>query len=884
MDEMDVYLKSLINNCTQYITFSGDKPANLNRWLIKSELADKHSIASLNPYISKDERILSGDEINTLPKDEAEANWRFFDAGITFGSNTPEREIFTGRVDRYIYCLCNVYCQKQQDILMYINTPIPIRMWINGQLAFTSSHYYHQKPYTIAAKFNEGENSVLVEKLAFLKSNPTAMDVRYFSVSLKPLDYLLDKRLKHEVFFDRRVFEYMDKSYNIAPDRAFYLPQHETGLVVLPKYITSSQEDKIKVSVLNSAGQEVQSIFTTTSRQIVLDIAKEINGVLYIKAEGVDNQRFGEAFVFRGNFEEYRDLMMHRVQQRLDCNESIIDIIKGITEIPEVDTGVIKGTTEVINGMLYGYILENLFEIEKYIYSPDSSSNKKMPTDIFKRRFMAFKKSEIDGEATAYTIHLPEGYKPNKKYPVVIYLMYGYGSSKYPANMGFILNRQFQDAILVGMCGRGDLRGEYIDEINTINIISDIVENLNIGKDKVYLVGTCAGVVRGFALAAIMPGAFTAVANTSGGYILGEADREFLKNVDNTVIYHLVNIENLAWNVSATMHVSKWINKAKTWGYYNFTHEEFDEIFNTGKLVKHLIREKKDKFPVQVQYTTYEPIYNKSYWVKIDRMDCIGAKAIIKANIQGKELITIDTENIKAFSMLVDKNSMGLNNNIETRVNNINLKFDIPKYSLVSIIIEGNKATGQVSKLTREEFNALYNRIRIDEALMGIKQIYLKKCTVVIHDAADQDEKALTDKLLAMLKQPLKERIRNYRYSATYESSLKPELLSMGNFIYVIDSRNVSELQQQVLNEAGVKAGAVALNYDGKEFYGDYFAVLKRKNPFNSQCNALIIAYNNNAFLEELHKLFSDFGMNPKLYNDEIIFNNGEYKYLSNPG
>ncbi|MCX7922797.1 MAG: hypothetical protein N3B21_12430 [Clostridia bacterium] len=881
MESMDNYLKDLITNCRDFILFSGDKPCYLDRWLIKSELADDNKLPGVDPYISKTERILSVDEINSLPKEEAERNWRYFDGSGTENSNTPEGKIFTGRVDRYIYCLSNIFCKKQQDNLLFISTFMPIRIWVNGQMVFTSSFYYHGKPSTVVVRFNEGENSLLVEKISLSKSRLIPMDIRYFTIAIKPVNYLLDSRLEHEEFFDEKLLDYMDSTYNILPERAVYLPEQEIGLVVLPNYFKGSTREKIKIRVFNAKGKEVQNIYASTSSRIVLDIPEEEKGALNIKVEGVESGRCSDAFIFRGNFVEHRNSLINRARERDACSEKIIESIKGTTDILEVETGFINGTTEITNRMLYGYILENLFEFEKYLYISESSLNsKKSLIDIFKRRFIGFRKSEIDGDAIAYNIHLPDNYDPNTKYPLVVYIMYGYGSSKYPANPGFILNRQFGDVIVAGICGRGELVGEYIDETNSIKIITDIIESLNVDRDRVYLIGTCAGAVRGMTLATKMPGAFTALATVAGGVMMHIIDYDYLKNLDNTPVYQLLNIEDHVWNISTTLKVAKQISKGKTWSYYNFSHEEFDETFNTNKLLKALLKEKKNKFPKQVQYATFEPVYCKAHWLKIDCMDMIGLKAIINAEVKDTDLIAVNTQNIRKFSMLLDKEAMGLSDSIAVEINGHKWNVNIHKYSKVSVSVYGGEGAVEVIELTEDALNTLYYDWHIDESRMGIKQIYASACTVVMHDASDQDKKILTDKLLAILRQPLRERVRNYRYSASYESKLKPELLSKGNLVYAIDARNISELQQDILNKVGLKVEANTLNYDGKEFCGEYFALIKRSNPFNNQCNALIIAYNNDALLEELSNLFNYFGMNPMLFNDEIVYNNGEYKWL----
>lgn len=874
------YLNRIITTNFYPGTFSGDVPNILNRWLVKSELAAGSAFDHLEPYLSETgARILNRKEASSLAEEALERNWRYYisnDQTTLYQASSPQ-ELFAKNQDKYIYALSSVFCRQTQQVVVYANAITPIRIWINGQLVLTNSFNYHIKPYLFIFNFEKGINTILVEKTLFLKDLALSISPDYFMVIIKPVRFLLDQEFND--LFDPEILEDLANSLTIIPEKAFVSSGQEIKFIVLPKSLPEKEPEDIKVRITGGAGEIVTTLVVKSGVVASVAVNIDISGVLHLEATSLGRpEKVGDVFLFYGDLLEKLARLIAAARKRRDCNEALIDTLVTLTEIVDMNTGCIRKIPQTVQDRLYYPMFEKFQEFESYLHHPDSPTPK-THFEVFRDRVFVVKNSEIDNGFILYSIYLPADYDGCKQYPLVISVQYGYGMSVYPLTQRYVQKRHFREAVVVNICGRGDLSCDYINETEMFHLFDQVIRKLNIDRDRIYIIGSCIGVLKSYGMALRRPDLFAAVAGLNGTIRLdlNNPDYDILSNLNNTMIYQLCNIEDNVFNGARVVDTISRLPKVKTWNITDYAHDDFDEFLNQGKLMREIVTEKRIKYPKQIEYTTCDPIYNRSFWVRVDFIQSLTEKAVIKAEIKSRRFIEVLITNISGFSMLLDTEAMELDTEIEISINGRKHVLQLTGYSKVTISFNPDNSIAEPIALSAESFALEYDEIRIPENLMGIKQIYLKKCRIVQADYFKDYPRAFAKKLFYLLQFPLKERNRNYKYELCLESEMSLAALSDSNFIYVIDTRKISATQQQILDRIGLNVEASHLYYDNFQYDTEYFALLKIPNPWNTNFYALILIFNNDSTEDELLGFLNSFDTNGLFYSDTVIYHHGNY-------
>lgn len=881
MTELFDYLRDLTGRSVLPIEFLGDKACVLNRWLVKSELATDFMEDSIEPHLLPEGDLLMPHEFGGSSKEKPESNWRYYISGelYAFYKYNAHHKLFSNNENKYLYFVNSVYCTKEQDIVVHLHTlqPTPIKIWINGNLVFSSNPYYVIEKAFFMYRFKEGQNTILVERLSWSKDKMPPMGLDTFAIDLKPYSLVVDEDFNNGFLDDKFSWDIYN-TYRIVPDRTVFDKDHGISLVVLPKYFKEGNEEEVRVSVINSKGEVVSSCDTSISKKIYLRLDRDIKGALLVKVQGINESKSSVIYIYRGNFEEETSRLVRLAEERGDLSEDIINTLKGLRAIPDVGTNLIKGYVEFINDIMFEQILQKYYEFEKFFYSP-VGKEKKQIFDVFDSSVMMFKNLGIDDTFIPYSIYLPKDYSCEKDYPLMVYLMFGYGGSTYDDPPIFVNQGDFSDAIALCISARGTLNNDYIHEVNVVKIISEVAKRFNIGRKNIFVTGICNGAIRSINLAMRFPDLFSAVGSFGGTarLELKNPDYEYIKNLDNTMLYSFCNADDFTFNSARILYSLKHFKNYKNWIFHNLAHNEYQDLLSSEKLMKEVIKEKRISYPKSIRYKTYEPIYNKAYWAKIEYIEDLSRTASIEAQIKNENTIDIKTDNIRSFSILIDRDSMGLNRDVQLYVNGMDLKLCIDKFSKNIVVIEDESLKYEDITLSEDSFAKEYDYIGVDENLMGIKHLYFKKCTIVKPDSFNNSKNALAKKLPAILQSPLKEKNLNYTYNMVCESEADKYLLSQGNFIYVVDLNKVYPGFEALWKDTELEFDKHQINYRKNNFTGDYFALVKCKNPYNNSNHALFVIYNSDRAGEELMNFLNTFDVNSLFYSEAVVYNNGNY-------
>lgn len=878
MSDVFEYINKIVDLCQYPVTFAGERPNVINRWLVTSHSCEIEAVRTgrIEPLLHPTGEMVLEHEVSFASKEKLESNWRYYKASND-GKNVFD-PLF-GREDKYIYGLCNIFCRENTDVLFYVRASSPINIWMNGQMVLMSNFYYHIKPFLFTYRLRKGNNSFLVEKGVCEETRSLAEDEMDFLITLKPWNFLLDERNQH-IFTNSTHLQQMKQSYNIIPDRAILAPGQELGLTVLPRYFAKENQEEVKVEVFNDKNEKLHSTLECISERFVLDLDSESEGVLHICVSSLkDGMKESDIYIYRGDFEAKRMDLLEALEKRRDVGKPAKDFIRYISEIQQISDGKANGIKELMIERQYYYIFSRLSETLKFLETPETSPDSIPLRSIPVKAMTVFKRSDVDNIFFFHTVFLPKNYDPQKKYPLILYLAFSTIQAKIPEVPDFIYRHQFDDVIVAGLYGRGGFNKDYINEAVIIHSIREIVENYPIDRERIHTIGICTGALRSFGLALRLPDLFASLMSI-GGIIrmdINHPDYRHLENLNSMAIYQLCNIEDEFFNTSRVIHTSQYLKNTKNWYFDSYSHKESVEMFNTGELFKKLVKHQREKYPLKVSFITYEPIYNKAFWLKIEFMADLHHKSTLVGEIKDADVIEIETENIECFSALLYPEDMQISNHLSISINGIVHKISIEGPSKMYV----GKCTGspeiRLVPMLEEDFYREYNRIGIEESQLGIKQVHFKKCKIIKPDHYREERKSFARKLLIMLQQPLRERQRNYIYELVNESEISEETLSSSNFVYVVDPQQIDNRMQQVLDAAGVRVDKTFLEYRGQSFTGEYFALIKSINPFNHDKTALLLILNGDSLEEELLKLMSSFDSNPVFYHEAVVYSEGWY-------
>lgn len=873
MTELNEYLQRIAGICHYPITFEGDGPVMLNRWIVTGELAKGRGTEGIEPHLSTDAEILLDHELAFSPQEKLEHNWRYFISNHqdTFYQAVYPEPLFTNDEPKYLYLLCVVYSKVEQHVLISVVHPVPLRAWINGRLVITGGAEYNVSPYLFSFKLKQGYNIVLVERIRNIDY--------HFTMFLTPRRYLLN--WAYQSFFDKKFFKLLDNTYYIIPGKAIFSPEEKPTMVILPRKFDDEAKEPVNVNVFNTQGSLMVSFHAFTSEMITLEFDDSVTGVLKVEVEHAKNKlKRAETYFFKGDFEQAKQQLFEKAGQRNDCSELLIHTFQELTRIPEICEKLCDHSEIHLHNPMF----KKYSEFENYLQTPDGPVPKTL-FQVFRDDVMLFKNESIDDGFLAYSIFLPPRYRPEKSYPLLLSLQYGHACSTYPRVINYIGNRQFQEVIILNISGRGGLNRDYINDLNFIDIIQEVVKNYHIDRERIYIVGSCTGALKAFSLALRKPDLFAGVVSFNGTprLDLKNPDYEYLKNISNTTIYSINLVEDNMFNHIRVIRTLKYLRKVKAWSFQGIPHDEFDELFNNQKVAKKVIQERRVKYPKSLFFTIHEPVYNKSYWLKAELISDLNSQAVIAAEIISKNKIKVDLENIDRCSLLLDKRAMGLNDRIELWINGFSHWVQISEYAEISINAQNPLMSIQTAVLSAQSFAEAYHSIGNDPGLLGIKEVYFTKCVIIKADYFQEKATAFIKDLFHLLQRPLKERIRNYKYNLVLENEITDANLAESNFVTVIDSRNISPFQQKVLDcMVNCKTDSSGINYHGKEFQGEYFALIKYINPSNHERYGLSIIYNTENLGEEIMSFVNSYDTNPLFYSDAVIYHEGRYHSFRN--
>jgi hypothetical protein len=314
--------------------------------------------------------------------------------------------------------------------------------------------------------------------------------------------------------------------------------------------------------------------------------------------------------------------------------------------------------------------------------------------DVGMVRGMRVVRSRIDGNLLFYTVVLPRGYDPAKRYPLVVPLHSG-ASIIWRADRASWFGKPSTDlrtarqepAILIDPCGRGNNCYVGLGETAVLDAIHDACRHYAVDRDRSNIGGASMGGTGAYRLGAFHPDLFAAIHSLTGwpNYCVPVSGAYYpngvLDNVCNTGVclwYEPGDIVHQGKKI-ATNH--EWIDglasRAKKYPG-SFPHVVFKDPKGGHGIIdremqadgwKWIRRQARVRYPRRVLYQTWWLRYDGAFWAHLDTIEGSAAPARIEAELRDDGVLRVQIVNADRFHLDLAKPLVGARKEVAVAIN-----------------------------------------------------------------------------------------------------------------------------------------------------------------------------------------------------------------------
>jgi dienelactone hydrolase len=348
-------------------------------------------------------------------------------------------------------------------------------------------------------------------------------------------------------------------------------------------------------------------------------------------------------------------------------------------------------------------------------------------------------RDETDGSVQFCRAYLPPGYRPDRRWPMILQL-HGYN----PANPEYVRwwsidsrhhgvhteDRGADAPIFLEPHGRGNTAYQGFGEKDVLRAIAEAEKLFSVDEDRVGLTGDSMGGWGTWQVGTRNPDLFCGIAPVYGG-------ADYHTQLPEDVLPKLDAAERALWerrssfaqaesllNVpvfvlhgdqdkSVNVDYSRWaVRMLQRWGY-DVRYRELpgrghEDMKAQGEVVDWLLQQRRVAHPRHVRLRTAEPQSAHAYWLSLDRPDDAAAFQDADAEVIGPNRIRIDTRNVLAATLrpgpLVDATKP-----VEVVWNGV-AESRSPKDGVIALRAAGDRPSALAkSRATPGRFNDVWN-------------------------------------------------------------------------------------------------------------------------------------------------------------------------------
>lgn len=476
-------------------------------------------------------------------------------------------------------------------------------------------------------------------------------------------------------------------------------------------------------------------------------------------------------------------------------------------------------------------------------------------------------RSALDHSVIHYQIRVPKGYRPGKKYGLILIFsieQYSEYSGLYREN-----HPEFDDYLCADVTCRGITLGSYIGEASIREILSEICRRYSVDRTRIYGVGHSSGAAACIVTAGNYPGLFAGI-YPCGGYF----DTRILKNLANTpAVFVYADSEIFSDEDKYRFYraLGRDHKKARVITARGIIHSQLSAMQQNTVNLDHLIEKTGNPYPERIRFFTEHNRHLTSYWLRLEGIsrgyshaeaEATATRDGIRITLSGADGITVT---LPPFVRRSD---------FYIRINGQVFSYRNTEENRYSFRKQGTRfAPADISEFRYPIYKGL-----------GILDVYLSSMRIVCR----KNNPALLSSAQAFAHPT------GYGYQpkifVDYPIEDLPddeEAIPLNGSLIVLDQRGSNAGDTRFLSKirtlAEVKTSADGYTYRGRTYNGAYCVAQILPNPRDPEGSILYISCNSpdalkkNYFLRRIILPTYTYGLHPYYRHAALISLNGHY-------
>ncbi|KAA0989434.1 carboxylesterase family protein [Dyadobacter aurulentus] len=294
--------------------------------------------------------------------------------------------------------------------------------------------------------------------------------------------------------------------------------------------------------------------------------------------------------------------------------------------------------------------------------------------------------SDADDTDQPYGLYLPPNYDENKKYPLIV-MLHGagsnhrlalrrvFGKSNAEGETDVEASRYFPkwddvDFIVASVYARGTAGYQGIPEEDVYDMLDDVKRRFNIDENRISLTGLSMGGGGTLWIGLTRPDIWAAIAPVCPAPPAGTF--ELAANALNFPVHFFHGDADPVVPVDGTR---KWVSHLQDIGvevsykeFVDVKHDSWVSAYDNQFIFEWFSHAERNPYPDRVRFVSKLYKYDKSFWVKFDKID-YGKLAEIDANLAKPNALQITTKNLDAFTL-------NLKNHPKFKPGNVSVELD----------------------------------------------------------------------------------------------------------------------------------------------------------------------------------------------------------------
>ena len=424
-------------------------------------------------------------------------------------------------------------------------------------------------------------------------------------------------------------------------------------------------------------------------------------------------------------------------------------------------------------------------------------------------------KSKIDGSLQPLLIKVPDGYTPEKKWPLLVTL-HGLGAPPLLAN-------EVTSMVQIGPYGRGPVWYTGIGAQDVFEAVDAAKKLFPIDEDRMYLCGFSMGGAGTFDIGLRYPDLWAACVPICGRC----DDLNLVENGRHVGFWIHTGGQD---DILPPVYSVKAYERSRSLGFERWRyseHEKMDHSFDIDwkQVERWLSTQSKVSNPKHVSLTLKDLKANTAYWVEVTGLGRYGLHGRIDAGIAG-QTINVKTNNISAYTLRLNNELVNLARKVEIRENDS---------TVFKGLLDGGRFDGG-----RKGKGGPVKR----PGLCGpLWEIYGSPCILVYGTGGGNDSLVNAAKSCAeAFKDP--QWMAKVSFKIIPDAALKSEELADNNLV-LFGNASTNKILARISDKLPAQLRANTVIAGGKEYSGRNIGyVLIYPNPLNSEKYVAVFAGN----------------------------------------